>query len=402
MPTYNYIVKDAEGKTIEGSAEIKDKDALVAKLRSENYIIISIEPVLKKHVSVSFFAKKVKLDDLVIFSRQLATMVEAGMSLIAVLDVLVEQVENPSFKTVIKRLREDIEGGLSLSQAMTRHPQIFSQLFVNMVKAGEISGTLDTILNRVAIYFEKMASLQRKLKTAMIYPTAVVFIAIAITIFLLVKVVPTFKGIFDMLGAELPMPTKLLIMVSDFAKHYLLYGIGGVFVFLMIVRRIIKTSKGRFVFDKIQLKLPVFGKIIQKVSIAKFARTLSILTRSGVPILVSLDIVGKTSGNKVVEKIVEDARGSIRDGKSISDPLLKSSVFPPMVVRMISVGEKTGQLEKMLVKIADFYDEQVDAAVTGLTSLIEPLIIVFLGVIIGSIVLAIFLPIFKMTQVIGH
>lgn len=402
MQTFKYIVKNRDGKNIEGTAEAKDRDDLIIKLRAENYIIISIEPILKKQVTSTLFAKRIKLDDLVIFSRQLATMVEAGMPLVSVLDILVEQVENLSFKTVIKRLKDDIEGGLSLSQAMTRHPHIFSHLFINMVKAGEISGTLDIILNRVAIYFEKMASLQRKLKTAMIYPATIVVIAISVTIFLLIRVVPTFKGIFDMLGAELPLPTRLLIFVSDFVKHYFFYGVGCIFVFLIIVNRIIKTSKGRFLFDKFILKLPIFGKIIKKVSIAEFARTLAILTRSGVPILVCLDIVGKTIGNKVVEKIVEDARGSIRDGKSIAEPLAKNSIFPPMVVRMISVGEKTGELEKMLSKIADFYDEQVDAAVSGLTSLIEPLIIVFLGVIIGSIVLAIFLPIFKMTQVIGH
>lgn len=402
MQTFKYIVKNRDGKNIEGTAEAKDRDDLIIKLRAENYIIISIEPILKKQVTSTLFAKRIKLDDLVIFSRQLATMVEAGMPLVSVLDILVEQVENLSFKTVIKRLKDDIEGGLSLSQAMIRHPHIFSHLFINMVKAGEISGTLDIILNRVAIYFEKMASLQRKLKTAMIYPATIVVIAISVTIFLLIRVVPTFNGIFDMLGAELPLPTRLLIFVSDFVKHYFFYGVGCIFVFLIIVNRIIKTSKGRFLFDKFILKLPIFGKIIKKVSIAKFARTLAILTRSGVPILVCLDIVGKTIGNKVVEKIVEDARGSIRDGKSIAEPLAKNSIFPPMVVRMISVGEKTGELEKMLSKIADFYDEQVDAAVSGLTSLIEPLIIVFLGVIIGSIVLAIFLPIFKMTQVVGH
>lgn len=402
MQTFKYIVKNRDGKNIEGTAEAKDRDDLIIKLRAENYIIISIEPILKKQVTSTLFAKRIKLDDLVIFSRQLATMVEAGMPLVSVLDILVEQVENLSFKTVIKRLKDDIEGGLSLSQAMIRHPHIFSHLFINMVKAGEISGTLDIILNRVAIYFEKMASLQRKLKTAMIYPATIVVIAISVTIFLLIRIVPTFNGIFDMLGAELPLPTRLLIFVSDFVKHYFFYGVGCIFVFLIIVNRIIKTSKGRFLFDKFILKLPIFGKIIKKVSIAKFARTLAILTRSGVPILVCLDIVGKTIGNKVVEKIVEDARGSIRDGKSIAEPLAKNSIFPPMVVRMISVGEKTGELEKMLSKIADFYDEQVDAAVSGLTSLIEPLIIVFLGVIIGSIVLAIFLPIFKMTQVVGH
>jgi len=402
MPHFSYTVKNKEGKTVTGDADARSKDAIIELLRKQELTIISVEEDRFIGAKKVQLAKKVKLDDLVIFSRQLATMVEAGIPLVSVLDVLSQQVENKGFAAVVGKVRDDVETGSSLSQALSKHQRIFSQLYINMVKAGESSGMLDEILNRVATYLEKTAALQRKLKTAMIYPIAVISIATAITIFLLVKVVPTFKGIFDMLGGALPLPTQILLMASDFLRHWFLLGLIGLIIFIVALVQCVKTEKGRLIFDRLLLKLPVFGNIIRKVSVAKFSRTLSTLVKSGVPILSSLDIVAKTSGNKVIEIVIKDTQKSVRDGKNLAEPLAKAKVFPPMVTRMIAVGEQAGELEKMLTKIADFYDEQVDAAVTGLTSLIEPMIIVFLGVIIGGIVLAIFLPIFKITELIGR
>ena len=402
MPNFKYIVKNQEGKTVKGEADAKSKENLIELLRKQNFTIISVGDDQQSQAKKTQIARKVKLEDLVIFSRQLATMVEAGITLVSVLDILSQQIENKGFGRVIARLRDDVEAGSSFSQALAKHPRIFSQLYINLVKAGESSGMLDDILNRVAGYLEKTASLQRKVKTAMVYPAAVVSIAIGITTFLLVKVVPTFQGIFDMLGGSLPLPTQILIALSNFIRHWLLLGIIGVIILAIALARYVKTEQGKFMLDSFMLKLPILGDIIKKVSVAKFARTLSTLVKSGVPILSSLEIVAKTAGNKIVERAVEESRRSVREGKNLAEPLSKSPVFPPMVVRMISVGEQAGELEKMLTKIADFYDEQVDAAVSGLTSMIEPLIILFLGVVVGGIVLAIFMPIFKITEIIGH
>jgi type IV pilus assembly protein PilC len=270
-----------------------------------------------------------------------------------------------------------------------------------MVKAGESSGMLNIILERISSYLEKTVGLQRKIKSAMVYPIIVISMAIIITTILLVKVVPTFKGIFDMLGGELPMPTKVLIFISDILRRWLIYAVSIVGLGVFLVTRYIRTDTGRLKFDQLKLKLPVVGDLFRKVSISRFSRTLSTLIQSGVPILGALEIVGKTSGNRVIEIAVNNVKNNVREGESIAQPLIKSGVFPPMVTRMISVGEQTGELEKMLGKIADFYDEEVEAALSGLTSMIEPLIIAFLGVIVGGIVIALFLPIIKITQLLG-
>lgn len=402
MPSFKYTAKDQEGKSVVAVADARDREHLIELLRKQNFTIISIEKEKWLGVSGERLAKKVKLDDLVIFSRQLSTMVEAGIPLVSALDVLTDQIENKGFSAVIANVRDDVETGSSLSMALSKHSLIFSPLYINMVKAGESSGMLDDILSRVATYLEKTASLQRKIKSAMVYPVAVVIVATAITLFLLIKVVPTFKGIFDMLGGELPLPTQILLALSEFLRHYFLYGVAGVVAFVIALIRFIKTEKGRFIYDSFKLKIPIFGELIRKVSISKFSRTLATLIKSGVPILGSLEIVARGVENKVVEAAVNFTRKSVREGKSFAEPLSKSKVFPPMVVRMIAVGEQAGELEKMLSKIADFYEEQVDAAVAGLTSVIEPVIIIFLGVVIGGIVLAIFMPIFKITELLGH
>jgi type IV pilus assembly protein PilC len=298
-------------------------------------------------------------------------------------------------------MRNDIETGSSLSEALSRHKKIFSPLFVSMVRAGESSGMLDEILDRLAAYLEKTSNLQKKVSAALIYPAVVSAMAVGITLLLLLKVIPIFKDIFSGFGSELPKPTMMLIAISDIMRKYFLLVVIILAGAVIMAARYIKTERGRLAFDSILLKLPIFGILLTKVAISKFTRTLSTLIKSGVPILSSLEIVGKTSGNKAIEATVEVVRNNVREGEGVSEPLARSKMFPPMVVRMISVGEQSGQLEKMLSKIADFYDEQVDAAVSGLTSLIEPLIIAFLGIVIGTIVICMFLPIFKLSAIMS-
>ncbi|MFH1045454.1 MAG: type II secretion system F family protein [Candidatus Omnitrophota bacterium] len=399
MPYFKYIAKDQEGKTINATLESKDKNGVVELLRKRDMVILSIDETKDKPFKVKT-SGSVQIDDLVIFSRQLATMVDSGIPLVQALDVLQEQIQKSYFKGVIGSLRDGIETGSSLSDAMAQHQRVFSDLFVNMVRAGESSGMLDDIMERVADYIEKTAALQRKVKSSLIYPAVVVSMAIGITVILLIKVVPTFKGIFDSLGGELPMLTQILINVSDFLQHYFMFIVVSLFVLGVTVERLSRTAKGRLFIDRLLLRLPVFGLLLRKVAIARFSRTLSTLVKSGVPILNSLEIVSATAGNKVIQMAVEQVRNSIREGENISEPLSRSGIFPPMVTRMIGVGEQTGELEKMLSKIADFYEEQVDVAVSSMTSLIEPLIIVVLGVVVGGIVAAMFLPIFKITELI--
>jgi type IV pilus assembly protein PilC len=400
MPSFKYVAKDNQGKDITGTIEAENRALVIETLRKSELTIISIEEQ-KGRLKEAASRKRIKLDDLVVFSRQLATMVDSGIPLVQALDVLSEQIEKQTLRQIVVKVRSDIETGSSLSEALSKHPAVFSNLYVNMVRAGETSGMLDEILDRLALYLEKVNTLQRKVRASLVYPIVVTVMAILITAVLLLKVIPTFKGIFDLLGGTLPLPTQILIGISDFTRQYFPVAVAMLALAGYALRRFIRTEKGRRRFDACILRLPVFGPLLRKVAVAKFTRTLSTLVKSGVPILTSLDIVGKTSGNKVIEEAVVKVRSSIRDGESIAEPLANSGVFPPMVVRMVAVGEKTGELEKMLSKIADFYDEQVDAAVSGLTSMIEPLIIAFLGIVIGAIVIAMFMPIFKLTEVVG-
>lgn len=400
MPTYRYVAKENTGKTVSGVLDYSDKSLLIDVLRKKGLIIISINEAAKKKTGMS--ARKVKLDDIVIFSRQLATMVDSGIPLVQAADILYDQIEKPYFKGVVATIRDDIEGGSSFSEALSKHPGAFSTLYINMVKAGESSGALDDILDRLATYLEKTSRLQRKVKSSLIYPAVVVTMAMLITLVMLLKVIPTFKGIFTMLGGTLPLPTRILILISDTLRGMFLYVVAIFVTLVFTTKACMKTQQGRSIFDRVMLRLPILGILFRKIAIAKFTRTLATLVKSGVPILVSLDIVGRTAGNTVIEKALSSVRKSIKEGENIADPLAKSGAFPPMVARMIRVGEQTGELEKMLGKIADFYDDQVDAAVSGLTSLIEPLIIAFLGVVIGGIVIAMFLPVFKMTELIAH
>ncbi|MFA5060361.1 MAG: type II secretion system F family protein [Candidatus Omnitrophota bacterium] len=401
MATFKYVAKDQSAQTISGKIVADNQNDVIEELRKRKLIIISVSEVRETGFKdLSFGGKSVKADDLVIFARQLATMVDAGIPLLQGMDALQEQMTNPYFKSVIASIRDEIEVGNSLSIAFSKYPKVFDTLFISMVKAGETGGMLSAILDRVAGYMEKSLKLKRKVQAAMVYPMVVISMAIVITLVLLMKVVPTFTGIFASLGGELPGPTKFLIGVSDALQHYFIYYLGGAILLYTGFVFYGKTENGRYQIDRIKLKVPVFGDLLTKVSVSRFSRTLATLTQSGVPILASLDIVGKTCGNKVLEIAVNNVRNNVREGESIAAPLVKSNVFPPMVTRMISVGEKTGEMEKMLVKVADFYDDQVDAAVSGLTSMIEPLIIGFLGGIVGFIVVALFLPIIKISTMI--
>ncbi len=403
MATFAYVVKDKGGKTHSGSIDAESRNALIDQLWKQEFVILSIDEREKgKSALLKIGQPKIKADVLVIFARQLATMVDSGIPIAQSLDVLTEQMDSPAFKTVMKKIRDDVEAGASLSEAMGRHPRAFSDFFVNMVRAGESSGRLDEILDRVAGYLEKVTSLQRKVSASLFYPAFVSLLAFGITSFLVIVIVPKFKEIFTSLGGQLPMPTQMLLSLSDFMRNYLVMEIVALFVGIFLLRLYINTPAGRLWFDKTTLKFPLIGKLLQKVVIARFARTLATLVKSGVPILGALEIVAKTSGNKVVERAVMAARSSIKEGENIAGPLSQSKVFPAMVTRMIAVGEKTGELEKMLTKIADFYESEVDAAVTGLTSLIEPLVIAVLGVIIGGIVIALFLPVFKISTLVGQ
>ncbi len=401
MAQYRYIAKTKDAQTISGILEASTQYDAEQILHQKSLIIVSLKQsqqvMSKKKVS-----QKVSLDDLVIFSRQLATMIDSGITLVLALDILRAQIENRSFAAIISRIYQEVEAGNSFCDAVAKYPAVFSDFYINMIKAGEASGTLDEVLDRVAVYLEKTAALKRKIISSLVYPVVVITMALSITAFLLIKVVPTFKSIFESLGGALPLPTLMLILISDIFRKYFFIMIGILGLSLFWLKRYTSTPKGRYQFDKIMLKLPIFGTLFLKASVARFARTFSTLMKSGIPILNALEIVAKTSGNKVIEEAVENARQAIRQGESIASPLEKSKVFPIMTVRMIGIGEKAGQLEKMLGKIAEFYEEQVDAAVSGLTSIIEPLVIAFLGIIIGGIVLALFMPIFKITELVSH
>ncbi|MCM8809652.1 MAG: type II secretion system F family protein [Candidatus Omnitrophica bacterium] len=400
---FKYTVKTFSGETLTNYIESDNLEQARKTLQEKNFVIISISEVKEKRKlkAISLPIKgKVKLDDLVVFSRQLATMVDAGLPIIQALDALYSQTENKVLKDVIEKIKNDVNAGQPLSEALSRHPAIFSRLFVDMVKAGEASGALDDILDRLSSYLESLTKLQKKIKSALFYPLAVLGMAFIITTFLLIKVVPSFQSIFEGLGGKLPAPTQFLINLSNMFKRYFLVVIVAIGFLLSAIRFYLRTERGKTQFDTLLLKLPVFGKLIKKIVVSRFTRTLSTLIKSGISILQALEIVGKTSGNKVIEKTIDNVKQNIKEGQSIAEPLAQTKIFPPMVTKMISIGEQTGSLEEMLTKISDFYDAEVEAAVSGLTSLIEPIIMIFLGVIIGGIAICLLLPIFKVTEML--
>jgi len=407
---FKYTAKDKTGKSVTGTLEVSDQKAAADELRKQELIIISIQAFEdkakeKKKDSAAKPKKsgrKVKLTELVLFSRQLATMIDSGIPLVQTLEILTEQVDQPVFKAVIHDVQKDVSSGSAFYEALAKHPNAFTPFFVNMVKAGESSGSLDDIMDRLAAYLEKTDSLIRKVRSAMIYPIVVTVVAIVITLGMMLFIVPTFKSIFADFGGKLPLPTLILIAISDFLIHFFFVWFSAFVIGLFLLRRFLKTKEGTALFDRFKLAMPIFGIIMRKTAVSKFSRTLSTLIKSGVPILSALEIVSRTAGNTVIEAAVDKVRTSIREGENITTPLARSKVFPPMVVRMIAVGEQTGELEKMLTKIADFYDDEVDTAISGITSVIEPLVIVFLGVVIGGIVICMFLPIFQLSTLVQN
>lgn len=403
MPVYQYVARGPDGRTVSGTAEAGDQNTVIQMLRDKGLVPTSIKVGAAKARTARKRGKggRANLDDLTVFSQQMAVMIRAGLPLIEVLDILADQTERASLAAIIRKIEKDVEAGESLTEAMVKHSSVFDQFYLSMIRAGEASGMLDAILEQVAVYIERIASLQRKIKMACMYPATVTVIATGITIFLLVKVVPVFADIFRDLGGELPLPTRIVLAASNFLqKQWWLLGliVLGIWVFLWQYG---KTKNGRLTLDTIKLKLPIFGPLFLKTAVAKFTRTLGTLIRSGVNILYALDIVAKTAGNARIEQAVVRTKASIQSGESLTKPLVESGVFPPMVTRMIDVGEKTGALEGMLAKIADFYEDQVNTTVNGLTSIIEPLLIVFLGTVVGFIVIAMFMPMFKMIELIN-
>jgi type IV pilus assembly protein PilC len=400
MAVFVYTGRTRGGQSITGEIDAPTREAVVAKLRSQQIVATAVR-TKPRDITIPGFGGGVDEKEIVVFTRQFATMIDAGLPLVQCLEILASQQENKVFKKALTEIRQSVEGGLTFAAALKQHPKIFTSLYANMVEAGEAGGILDTILNRLAVYMEKAMSLKKKVKSAMIYPSTIVSVAVVVVIFLLVFVIPTFKAMFEGFGATLPLPTVIVLEMSRIVRSYFLVGIGVIVGALVALRWWYGTPAGKLAIDSFLLKTPVFGLLIRKVAVAKFTRTLGTLISSGVAILDGLDITARTAGNKVVEQAVLRTRASIAEGKTIAEPLKASGVFPPMVVQMIAVGEQTGALDAMLGKIADFYDEEVDTAVANLTALLEPMLMVFLGIVIGGVVIAMYLPIFKLVTVVG-
>lgn len=402
MPVFTYSGIAGTGKDVSGEIEAENLEQAEQILRTSRITEIKVK---KKPAEIKIpglgGAGKVPTEVVTGFSRQFATMIDAGLPLVQCLNILGDQAENETFKKVVKKVTADVEAGSTLSEAMAKHPKSFNSLFINMVAAGEIGGILDQVLLRVSTYMEKSEQLKRKIKGAMMYPTVVMIVAIGATATLLVVVVPTFVNMFEQAGAVLPLPTRIVVGLSDFLQKYILYIIAAIVGMISLLKRYYATDNGEKVVDNIKLHMPVLGDLIRKSSVARFSRTLSTLLASGVSILEALDITARTAGNRIIQDALLEARTSIGGGETIAAPLTESGVFPPMVMQMINVGEQTGALDNMLSKIADYYDEEVDAAVDALTSIIEPLIIVYLGVVIGGMVLAMYMPLFSMMDMGG-
>ena len=404
MPaTFAYKVRDREGRIVEGSLEADSSELVVNKLRSMGYVPVAIEradaSALKKDVKLPF-GGKVKQKDVAVLSRQFATMINSGLSLIRALHILEEQTESEKLRETTKAVRTDVERGASLAQALSRHPKVFSRLYVAMVKAGETGGVLDRVLLSLASTIEKQVELKRKIKSAMTYPVAVFAIVIIIVTAMLLFVVPMFEELYSELGGQLPLPTRMLLAVSGFVGRFAPFIIVAEVLAAWGLRRWVATDKGRAAWDALKLRIPVFGKLIHKTAITRFCRTLSVLLRSGVPVLESLEITSETVGNTVLARAVKDTQEAVKSGESIATPLASHPVFPPMVVQMLAVGEETGAVDDMLERVADFYDQEIEATVDALTSLLEPLLIVVMGSTVGGMVVALYMPMFNIINLI--
>jgi len=406
MPSFAYQAKDSAGRSVNGIIEAENERVLRAKLREMNYFVTGISEKSSSMLQAdlgSVFGKMrgVSEQALVVFSRQFATMINAGLAMVRCLDVLSVQTEDKQLKDVITAVRKDVEGGSTLANSLAKYPKVFSALFVNMVRAGELGGILDEVLNRLATFLEKDYNLKKKVKSAMTYPMVILVMAVLIVLFLVTFIMPTFVSLFEGMNMKLPWPTKILIGVTTGIRHWEvdLIIVAVIVIATILFRRYVATPAGRLQYDKFKLKLPVFGQLIRKVAISRFCRTLGALLQSGVPIMQALEIVGKASGNEVVAQTVARVRESVREGESIALPLQLSGLFPPLVTQMVAVGEETGNLDGMLAKIADFYDTEVEYMLASLTSLLEPLLILVMGFIVGFIVISVFLPLY---QIIGN
>ncbi|SLM27446.1 PilC [Desulfamplus magnetovallimortis] len=402
MKVYLWKGKNPKNRTVKGEMEAETPEQVKSSLQRRKITSVKVKEKPKDILeNIAMFQPAVTETDVILFCRQFSTMIDAGLPLLQCLEILYSQQENPTFKKILKKIKEGVETGETFSEALGRFPKIFDELFVNMVEAGETGGILDIILRRLSAYMEKMAKLKKQVKGAMTYPGITLAIAIIVVAVILVFVIPVFSQMFESMGGALPAPTLIVIAMSEFVKKYIVFIIVGIIVAAIGIKKIYNTKKGRIIMDDMILKVPVFGILIKKVAVAKFTRTMGTMMSSGVSILEALDIVAKTAGNKTVEFAIGDVKVGISEGRSMADPLLESGVFPSMVCSMIAVGESTGALDTMLGKIADFYDEEVDQAVKNLTDLIEPFLLVFLGVVIGGLVIAMYLPIFKIASVVA-
>ena len=404
--TFAYKVRDQTGKLIEGQLDAEDATLVVGKLRQMGYTPIAVEAKsagkikLKGDIKIPGMSARVKMKDVAVFSRQFAVMINSGLSLIRSLAILAEQTENKELARVVGEVRLDVEKGVSLSAAISKHPKVFSRLYIAMVRSGEVGGVLDAVLMRLADTIESQVELRRKVKSAMTYPVVALSICILISAAMLLFIVPQFKAIYVDLGGELPLPTRVLISLSDLLKSYFLIVFLLVGVGVYLFKRWIKTEQGRIKFDALKLRMPVMGLLVRKTALARFSRTLAALTRSGVGILEALDIVAETAGNETVSIALRETQSAVKRGDTLARPLAQHEVFPAMVTQMIAVGEETGALDEMLDKIADFYDQEVTATVDALTSLIEPLMIVVMGTIVGGMVISLYLPMFNIIKLI--
>ena len=402
MPVYTWVAESKKGRRLKGEIDAANENIALSQLKKRNFKVKKLKPKPKDLFgSISFLQPKVTTKDLVIFTRQFSTMIDAGLPLVQGLTILGDQAENPTFKGILKQITKDVEGGSTLADAMKKHSKVFDSLFVNLVAAGEMGGILDTILRRLAEHLEKSEKLRSQIKGAMTYPLVVVAIAVLVIAVILIFVIPVFEDMFSSFGSGLPAPTQLVVDMSRFIKGNIHWVILFIIALVIAFKKYRSTRSGRKTTDGISLKLPIFGSLLKKVAVARFTRTLGTMLSSGVPILDALEIVAKTSGNVILEEIILEVRGSIAEGQTIADPLSENDVFPGMVIQMISVGEATGALDTMLNKIADFYDDEVDAAVEALTAMLEPLLMVFLGGAIGGLVIAMYLPIFGMAAAMG-
>lgn len=400
MSTYIWQGKSRQGEDKRGELVADNAAVVRLQLRKMGIQPGRVQEKRDQAVKRLAFRKKIPQKLIVIFTRQFATMINAGLPLVQCLSILASQQENAALTNVITQVKGDVESGQSLNEALKKHPRVFDELYTNLVEAGETGGILDVILNRLSTYIEKSQKLKKKVKGALVYPAVVTGVAVAVTAVILLFVIPVFEKMFSEVGQSLPAPTRFVINLSRFVSNNFLFIVAGVAAFIYLLRRIYRTQKGKYLMDDLFLKLPIFGMLLRKVAVAKFSRTFGTMVSSGVPILEAMDIVAKSSGNKVVEKAIYKARESIAQGRTISEPLEESKVFPPMVTQMIGVGEASGELDTMLNKIADFYDDDIDAAVNNLTSMMEPIMMVVLGGIVGGLVISMYLPIFKMGEAI--